>query len=296
MKCDICVLMSTYNGEKYIEQQIESILEQKNVNVFIYVRDDGSTDRTVEILRCYEKRGLLKFFVGNNIGPAKSFIELVYNAPSSSYYAFSDQDDIWLDNKLYEGVKKLFGYDESPAMYNSKVTVVDSDLNEIGYYGTNKVYNFVTQVARSNVIGCTMIINRLLAEKIKQYKPTYVTMHDQWIAIVCKGLEGIEIKDTKSYILYRQHENNTVGAERNLLKRIRKSSLTSTENTRLKQIQEFKNGFYEELSCEKKVYLDTIISYKNNFECLLKCIFLPYKTERKLFDWLIKVSIVRKKF
>ena len=92
----VLILLSTYNGERYIKEQIESLLKQENVKVSILVRDDGSTDGTINILNEYQKQGKLKWYTGENLKPAKSFMNLVENAPEYEYYAFCDQDDVWL--------------------------------------------------------------------------------------------------------------------------------------------------------------------------------------------------------
>ena len=95
----VAVLMSTYNGEKYIRDQIDSILSQIKVNVTLFIRDDGSTDSTVKIITQYtEKYSNIKFWVGENIGVGNSFMQLLYSLTDEfDYYAFSDQDDIWLN-------------------------------------------------------------------------------------------------------------------------------------------------------------------------------------------------------
>ena len=86
-KCTVCVLMSTYNGEKYLEEQIDSILAQKGCKVQLLVRDDGSSDGTIGILQKYHEEGYLEYYTGENLKPAKSFMDLLYNAPKAEYYA-----------------------------------------------------------------------------------------------------------------------------------------------------------------------------------------------------------------
>ena len=90
---EITVLMSTYNGEMFIREQIDSILNSKDVELQLLVRDDGSSDQTIPILKSYQTKKKLSFYQGHNVRPAKSFMELLCKAPSSKYYAFSDQDD-----------------------------------------------------------------------------------------------------------------------------------------------------------------------------------------------------------
>ena len=107
MKPRVQVFLSSYNGEKYIEEQIDSVLQQKGVEVRILVRDDGSNDKTVDILEMLYKKGKINFYKGENIGYAKSFLNLLTHDNKADYYAFCDQDDFWLSNKLIEGIKKI---------------------------------------------------------------------------------------------------------------------------------------------------------------------------------------------
>lgn len=105
----VAVLMSTYNGEKYIKEQLDSIFNQKEVQVTLYVRDDGSTDRTLDIVQSYSNTVLLPF--DENKGPGLSFMTLLYHVMSLptqyDYYAFADQDDIWMDEKLIKAIQQI---------------------------------------------------------------------------------------------------------------------------------------------------------------------------------------------
>ena len=107
----VIVLMSTYNGEKYLRNQIESLLRQVDVEIEILVRDDGSKDGTLGILEEYknsrEYSGKLSYYVGPNVGPAKSFLDLIKHAPEAEYYALCDQDDTWLPDKLKIAVEAI---------------------------------------------------------------------------------------------------------------------------------------------------------------------------------------------
>lgn len=93
----VIVLMSTYNGEKYLKEQIDSILNQVKVEVFLMIRDDGSSDNTIAILKEYERQNRnIKIIKGKNIGVGNSFMQLLYNSAEAEYYAFADQDDVWV--------------------------------------------------------------------------------------------------------------------------------------------------------------------------------------------------------
>lgn len=108
-KAHVTVLMSTYDGENFLRDQIESILNQEDVYVHLIVRDDGSKDRTINILEEYQSRGKLEWYSGKNLGSARSFLNLVSKSPDNEYYAFSDQDDVWFSKKLKRAIG-YFGY------------------------------------------------------------------------------------------------------------------------------------------------------------------------------------------
>ena len=100
--------MSTYNGERYLREQIDSILQQIDVEIELIIRDDGSNDGTVQIIEEYaSKYPCISYYCGDNVGVGKSFMELLKNAPTADYYAFSDQDDVWLKDKLIRAVKAI---------------------------------------------------------------------------------------------------------------------------------------------------------------------------------------------
>ena len=113
---NVAVLMSTYNGEKYLKEQIESIFKQEKVNIKLYIRDDGSTDNTMAIIN--ELKMVYDIVVINNsienMGPAKSFMKLVYNVEDTfDFYAFSDQDDIWENNKIISAIDMIKKHDDN---------------------------------------------------------------------------------------------------------------------------------------------------------------------------------------
>lgn len=101
------VVMSTYNGEKYLKEQIDSILSQEGVDVRLYIRDDGSSDRTTDILASYQEHKNVKIEKGNNLGFAKSFLTALDECDEADYYAFSDQDDVWEKDKLSTAIQSI---------------------------------------------------------------------------------------------------------------------------------------------------------------------------------------------
>ena len=210
-KVKVTVLMSTYNGGKYLREQIESILNQKEVLISLYVRDDGSTDDTVNILNEYQEKGKLEYFIGENRGAAYSFWDLLLHAQEDSYYAFSDQDDFWMEKKLISAIENIRIDEKTPFLYFSRKTIVDKNL--IPMKMTDEPVRGVDlrfSMLKGFASGCTMVFNRKLYEKLTIYTPEVMTMHDSWILKVA-GAVGKVYYDSNSYILYRQHGKNVIG-------------------------------------------------------------------------------------
>ena len=215
---NVCVLMSTYNGEKFLEEQLESILNQKGeFKLEILIRDDGSSDNTISILKKYQSEEKIKFNAGKNLKPARSFVELLKNAPDSDFYAFSDQDDFWMENKIENALKKMKEQENELIVYFSNVKLVDKELNILEHQNKIKKNTLAASFISSPAIGCTMVINRKMREKIleKDFSEREFGMHDSWIYRVGLSIDAAVIYDENSYIKYRQHENNVIGVKKN---------------------------------------------------------------------------------
>lgn len=214
------VLLSSYNGEKYIRVQIDSILAQECAIPFdLWVRDDGSTDSTQQILQQYAEAGKLRWYTGKNLRPAKSFLDLVHHCPGYDYYAFADQDDYWLPQKLSAGIEQLINI-PSPALYFANAQLVGNHLQSLGrdVYTRNPYHDYYTLMCEGGLLGCTMVFNSKLAELIRSAPiPEKLIMHDFYAAAVCALFDGQILYDSTPYMQYRQHGNNVVGVSRSKL-------------------------------------------------------------------------------
>lgn len=216
----VTVLMSTYNGSKYLKEQIESILRQKNVSVRLIIRDDCSTDETVEILRQY-RNGNPNIIIENdteNMGPCKSFLYLIGKYNDDEYFALADQDDIWDEDKLITAIKAMQkqGMDDKPLLYYSNLRIVDEQghfcrLSHKVPHIANKRY---AALVENLATGCTVVYNKCLADIAYSIKPSDYSMHDAWLYTVAK-LFGTVIYDFTPHINYRQHQSNQVGTYKN---------------------------------------------------------------------------------
>ncbi len=273
----VTVLMSTYNGEKYLRTQIDSILNQKGVDINLLVRDDGSKDNTLEILKEYALNDKLKWYNGKNLKSAKSFMDLLKNSDNSEYYAFSDQDDYWLPEKLYRAVSILEKQPSNiPALYYSETTIVDENLNKLSQRKETRIAKkFNNAVISSNATGCTFCFNKKLRDLINEYEPSYQIMHDGWVHKVCLALDGYVYFDQNSYIKYRQHGNNVVGGTTTPIKRWKRRINTIKTNPcpRSRGIRELLNGYYKYMSKDNINICKEISNYKKTLKNRMILIF-----------------------
>lgn len=206
--------MSTYNGEKFVRQQIDSILRQVcDFELELWVRDDGSNDQTCIILEEYEKRGQLHWYAGENLQSAKSFLDLLLRCPGYDYYAFADQDDYWYPDKLQKGVNQIKNV-AAPAISFANVRLVDGKLQPLGrnLYRKAPHTDFYSVTCSGGLIGCTYVFNNALAQLIQNTPlPRSLVMHDYYLAIVCTLHDGVIVYDDAPCMDYRQHGGNVVG-------------------------------------------------------------------------------------
>ncbi|WP_346677476.1 MULTISPECIES: glycosyltransferase [Thomasclavelia] len=269
----VLVLLSTYNGEKYLSDLLNSILLQKNVHVDILIRDDGSIDDTINILNSFKSYDNIQVIYGNNIGSKNSFYKLLEICDTSyDYYAFADQDDIWLEDKIYKAIKLLKKNNISPALYLGNYTLVNKHLDFIRISKENRVYPFEKIILKNHILGCTMVFNKQLLKVIKNHQYININnlpFHDHWIYILCSAINGNIVLDSQSYILYRQHENNVVGSIK-FKDRIKSSALFKNKKVRYLYINELYKNYRDFIDNDKILLLKECInytmSYKNKFK------------------------------
>lgn len=211
MKKKVLILLSTYNGEKYIEEQLESILSQVDVDIDVLVRDDGSTDNTISIIKAYAtKYNNVSYILGENVGYAKSFWELLKHSNGYMYYAFSDQDDTWDSNKIASAIKFL-SKANGPALYTSRVVSVDNEKRIISEncFKSERALGIYESFIRNNIPGCVYVFNNHVRDLAAMYTG-YIESHD-WAVYIITNIFGIIFYDNNSYIQYRIHSNNAIG-------------------------------------------------------------------------------------
>lgn len=265
-KYEITVLMSTYNGEKFLQEQIDSILGQRDVHVHLLVRDDGSTDHTLNILERYQEKGLLSFYTGENLGPQRSFLHLLQHAPSCDYYAFADQDDVWMEDKLITGIESICANADRHALYFSQTQLVDENLRPMPSIIIHPYLTFGEMLIYKFIGGCTMIMNHALRTAVGSYIPSRMPMHDLWIYSIAVATEAFVFFDPTPHILYRQHDNNTVGQGQGFIyewsQRLKRFS--SQNNERFIQAWELANGYLQAMSSKNAAILQLFLDGKKS--------------------------------
>ena len=215
----VAVLMSTYNGEKFIVEQLDSIIDQKDVECSLFIRDDGSSDNTLNIIEEYKDKHpnfYIEIITGKNLGVARSFmflLDYVSVRMDFDYFAFADQDDYWFNDKISCAIKSLQGNDSRPRLYMSQFQMADVLLNKIETPLLKPKLKLENALANNIATGCTMVFNKHLVKQLTKYNPRFITMHDYWIYLVAVSINAYIYFDTTSHFLYRQHVNNVIGGK-----------------------------------------------------------------------------------
>lgn len=289
----IDIIMATYNGQAYIKEQIESILENTYQEWQLTVCDDGSLDNTISIVKEYMKQYPDKIFLyenPKNLGVILNFLQAVKKS-NNPYIMFCDQDDVWKSNKIqvtYEKMKEMESDvgDKLPIAVFSDGHVVDSKLNIIhpsfhksGALDVSKI-DLSSILMENKLLGCTTMLNKRVREMIVTL-PTTARMHDWWIGIICASFGRIGFVN-EATILYRQHDNNIVGGSKDFTSYV-KDRISSLNKQRqvLKLTQNQAKNFYQiykgQLSPKYKdvIYQFAMLGKKNWF--IRRYILLKYK-------------------
>ncbi len=294
------VLMSSYNGEKYIREQIDSILAQRGVSVKLLVRDDGSTDSTCDILKEYENKNLLEVIYGENVGVIKSFLTLVDECNQADYYAYSDQDDVWMPDKLVEGVTQLEKNDGGiPLLYCSALQRVNEKLEyqDVQSFRGLKI-NIYSALVRERLAGCTFVFNNMLRELLNGSSKLNINYpHDSWTLLMCYACGGKVIFDCVPHILFRRYGTNVSVDGGNIKKRIKHELryLNKCKNQRFEVIKVL-NEFRQEDIKEQEIF-NQIIHYKESIWNTIKFAFnKKMDCGIKVSNWINKYVILRRCF
>lgn len=284
----VAICMSTYNGEKYLEEQLESLFNQTYSNIKIYVRDDGSVDKTKEILEKYKDK-IIIVDSKENLGVTKSFMNLLTIDEDADYYAFCDQDDVWLPNKIEMAVEKLKkSKKEIPTMYFTDYDYYDENMNYINRSAINKNGpSFKNALVECISLGMNMVINRSLRDILVENKMEKAMYHD-WIIYLIASSIGNIIYDRQVSVKYRRHGNNVSSANQNFIQfqiwRIKQIFKKYYFKQVKEQLIEFENIYKEHLKIEDKKVLSLFTKKKYSFINAIKKVFYPHMFRQRLID------------
>lgn len=220
------ILLAAHNGEAFLAEMLDSLLNQTYKNIEIIISDDSSTDRTPEIMDAYSSKYPDKVVLhksGLSFGNAQShFLHLLKNFWDAPYIMFCDQDDVWHKDKIEKTLNKMKEIErpEKPALVHTDLNVVDGKLQPMHpsfceYSNIDPTRLKLNQIVVHNVVtGCTVMLNNALARLVgeRTFDASAVIMHDWWLAILAGAL-GDAAFLSEATIDYRQHGDNTVGAQ-----------------------------------------------------------------------------------
>jgi glycosyltransferase involved in cell wall biosynthesis len=286
----VAVLLSSFNGETYIEEQVDSILRQQGVRVSLLVRDDGSSDNTMGILqRLTQEHTNMSLSSGDNVGVANSFFTLMKIADAvisnqPDYFALADQDDVWLPEKLSRAVQALNNHNGQSSqhrdmqMYCSAVEYVDENLRHLQNspnYSPEKI-GFGNALVQNCAPGCTIVLNKAALSQLVSQLPAVCVMHDWWIYLVMSAF-GQVIYDARPSLQYRQHSRNVMGVAhsasgqfRRRWKRLFSERKTTTTSAQLRQ---FELCFANRLNAHQLTLVRLLAGYKKNWMTRLTAVF-----------------------
>lgn len=272
----IAVLMSTYNGHRFLNQQLESLANQTIAeNITIYIRDDGSSDDTIEIIEAWKKQIDIIFYRCSNVGPAKSFWELFLNKNiQADYYAFCDQDDIWDADKLEVSIRKL---KNDVCLYACNCRIIDENekILQQKYMSVPLEISipklFISGIAQ----GCAMTFTNALREYILGLDISCVTMHDSTIMLYAVVF-GKVYWDEVPHFGYRAHSNNVVAKDNKnfwqKLKTTYKGWKNESQNSKCRVAADLINNV-ESIEKYDLEFLQNVANYRKSFISKVKLLF-----------------------
>lgn len=215
----IAILMATYNGEKYVAQQIDSILSQTYKNyIDLFIQDDNSSDTTWNILEKYNNINNNIFIYQceeKNSGPVGNFSTLFERIryKGYDYVMFSDQDDMWYEDKVEKSIKSIEMYDNKPKLLYTNYLFWNMKNNETRVaYEREIPIKFETLFVQNWLMGCTMVLNRKMVEYVDTI-PLFIENHDFWISLIASTIEDGIMYEPQITMKHRLHDKNVTARE-----------------------------------------------------------------------------------
>jgi glycosyltransferase involved in cell wall biosynthesis len=241
----IAILMCTYNGEDFIEEQLQSIFNQKNKDWKLYISDDGSKDQTLQILKKYQKAlggNKIKILFGPQRNFQENFLSLICNQKiKADFFFLCDQDDIWMLDRINYILNKIKNFNsQKPILYCGRSIYINKDNSRV--IGQSDLFkkkpSIRNAIVQSIAGGNTMLFNESLRQAVINNRPANIVSHDWWLYILSEIFDGKTYYDTRATILYRQHSKSLIGGNVGIIAKIR----------RLKFLLEGKFKFYNDIN------------------------------------------------
>jgi glycosyltransferase involved in cell wall biosynthesis len=293
----VVILLATYNGVKFIDQQLTSLITQKDVQIEIHANDDGSTDGTLERLHHWKQEGWIKTLTqSEHIGATRAFLKLLGEYQSDGPVAFCDQDDVWASDKLISQINSL--ENDKPMLVFSSREFIDSLGNSID--ASRKLTfspSFLNALVENIVPGNSMLLNDKAVALIQKYKYPQVTHYDSWIYLLVSA-HGECKYIPRELVKYRIHEKNSVGLRKNNL-----VALISSAKNFGQQAKYFRNVVNVDLPRESNLELNCIVSIfegGNSFKKIMSVLKLQLRrqhfSDRLGFRIILLLGVLTKKF
>ncbi len=202
------ILLSTYNGERFVTELLDSLFRQSYSNIALHIRDDGSTDSTVDLIKSHLiQNKSVTLTVGSNIGVIPGFLKLLANSGEpGDLYAFCDQDDVWKPEKVARAVEQIVNRPEPDrVLYCSRLEYVDEHLRHLEFSLIPRLVGFNNAVVENIAIGCTVVFGESIRQLILKGNSGDMIMHDWWAYLVASVFGDVIYDDVPS-IQYRQHD------------------------------------------------------------------------------------------
>lgn len=277
MKTRVQILLSTYNGEKYLGEQLDSILNQKgDFSLKILVRDDGSKDGTLDILEKYSKKIEMQIIRGENIGVNKSLKELFMNCDTDcEYFSISDQDDVWLETKIQTAIESLSKNKNKLKMFASRSLVTNINMNIIGKtQDPGDRVSYYNAMVQNVCPGHTQVFNKDVLLKLRKNYSENIFVIDWWIYLLVSSMGEITF-DRRCFVKHRQHGLNSAGYELNFWKKLKKriSFLNKYKKSPVsEQLKSFFEIYKDQMKKEYRIETENFFNSQRNVLVRIKYI------------------------
>jgi glycosyltransferase involved in cell wall biosynthesis len=302
----VTVVLATYQGARFLPAQLESLSSQSRKPDRIVLRDDGSNDQSVEIVRNWAQVNgveLQELTGGGRLGPSRSFLVALQRSRPSDIFFFCDQDDVWLPQKIARALESMpYGERSPPTLLATRLEVVNEKLEHIRLSQVPKHLSFASASCESLLTGCTMAFNSSFRDQLIRCLPESAAMHDWWCYLLATGIRGTKISfDPVPTLQYRQHGKNALGAgPTGFAAAVARAErfLSPQMSIRSNQLREFRKIHGSFLTTEAAVLLEQLIpTTRESLSARARsAIFAPIRRQTAFSTMLTRLSLFTDRF